>query len=976
MYSPINRRKKLKLFRRRKINAYHFNYTSSGSKTSWLPSIYLMIKEKGLLKLLLYTVLILFLLTGTLFLWYSKDLPNPYKINRLPIAQSTKILDRNGQLLYEIHGEENRTLIKFEDMPESIKKATIALEDEDFYKHSGFNLKGILRAFIYDFFHRQPSQGGSTITQQYVKNALLTSKKSISRKIKELILSLEIEKIYSKDEILAMYLNEIPYGNNAYGIQAAAQTYFGKDARDLTLAESALLASLPQAPTYYNPYGSNSDILMKRKDFTLDKMAELKLISKEEAKIAKQEEIKLVPRDHGILAPHFVMYVKELLAEEYGEETLQKGGLVVTTSLDLEKQKLAEEAMEAKKANLQAKGAKNAALVSMDPKTGQILAMVGSIDYFDTENDGNVNVALRLRQPGSSIKPIIYAAAFEKGYSPATLLMDVKTDFGNNYIPQNYDHKFRGPVSMRSALGNSLNIPAVKTLQLVGVRDACNLAQKMGIKSLNDPDRYGLSLVLGGGEVKLMEMVQAYSVFANYGLRHDITPILKIEDSNGKILFEYKKEEDKGQRVLDENIAAMISDVLSDDSARTITFGAGSLLTLYGRPVAAKTGTTDEYRDGWTIGYTPSLVTGVWAGNNDNSQMKHGGGYTVAAPIWNYYMNKALAGTPVENFKLTDGIEKVTVDALTGMLPLENIPEELKEALPTKKEIFLSDAKPQIQDNVHKIIRVIKQETKENKQQETETKEDGLTNLEQTEYKIAGDDCPIGMTEYKLFLEFHSIRSDLPNWENAVIKWAEENGYNNVPTEIQSCEDFVKENKPEITIISPKNNQSIDDKLSVIISYKAPKIADKVEYFLDEEKIAEVDKAPFNLTSFNLPSNISGKITLKAQLTDKVGLTASDSITIKIKKNNPNNIIINLIEKEEREDFIIFSTLIEALPFQEIDRVEFYVNNELIDKMEPVENNEYLYNWSKEKGLFVFFAKVYLKNGESKQSENIIKNIE
>uniref|UniRef100_A0A7C4M2K4 Penicillin-binding protein n=1 Tax=candidate division CPR3 bacterium TaxID=2268181 RepID=A0A7C4M2K4_UNCC3 len=633
MYIP---KKRFKLFsKKRKLYGDHYSF-SSNQKTKD-PE-----KRKKIIKKLVYTGIFGILFIASLFVWYSKDLPNPYKINR-DIAQSTKILDRNGNLLYEVHGEENRTLIKYEDIPENIKKATVSVEDPDFYKHMGFNIRGIGRAFIQDIISRDAKQGGSTITQQFVKNALLTSEKSISRKIKEFILSIEIEKIYSKNEILTMYLNEIPYGNNAYGISAAAKTYFDKDPKDLSLAESAVLASLPQAPSYFNPYGSNKDALMAKKDFVLNKMASLDLINKEEAEEAKKEEIKFTEQNEGILAPHFVMYVKELLAEKFGESKLQAGGFVVTTSLDIEKQKIAEEVMVGQKDYMKSKGASNASLVSMDPKTGEILAMVGSMDYFDTENDGNVNVSVRLRQPGSSLKPLIYAAAFEKGYSPATMLMDVETDFGQGYKPQNYDRIFRGPVSIRQSLGNSLNIPAVKVLALVGVKEATDFVQRLGLKSLNDPDRYGLSLVLGGGEVKLLELVHAYSVLANEGIKHEIRPILKITDNNGKVLEEYKKEDDKGERVLDENIAYMVSNVMSDDSARAAIFGMGGVLTLPGRPVAAKTGTTDEYRDAWTVGYTPSLVTAVWAGNNDNSPMNAvTSGITGATPIWHNIMAEIL----------------------------------------------------------------------------------------------------------------------------------------------------------------------------------------------------------------------------------------------------------------------------------------------------------------------------------------------
>lgn len=854
MYTP---KKRLHLFsRKKKICGEHYSFSSSRGVDQ--PE-----KRKKIIKILAYSAIFCLLFIVTLFVWYSKDLPNPYKVNR-NVAESTKILDRNGKLLYEVHGEENRTLIKFEDIPDNVKKATIAVEDPDFYKHMGFNVRGIARAFVYDIFKRDIGQGGSTITQQFVKNALLTSEKSFSRKIKEFILSIEIEKIYSKNEILTMYLNEIPYGNNAYGVSAAAKTYFDKSPKDLTLAESAIIAALPQAPTYFNPYGSNTDKLMAKKDYVLNKMVELQLLSKDEAESAKKEEIKFVQKDQGILAPHFVMYIKEQLAEKYGESRLQEGGLVVTTSLDLDKQKIAEEVITAQKDYMISRGTKNASLVSMNPKTGEILAMVGSIDYFDTSNDGNVNVSLRPRQPGSSLKPVVYAAAFSQGYSPATMLIDVETDFGQGYKPRNYDGKFRGPVSIRKALGNSLNIPAVKTLQLVGVKTATDLAQKMGIASLNDPDRYGLSMVLGGGEVKLLESVTAYATLSNEGIRHDPRPILKVVDNNGKVLEEYKADEDKGERVLDENVAYLVTNILSDDSARAEIFGTGGVLTLSGRPVAAKTGTTDEYRDAWTLGYTPSLVTGVWAGNNDNTTMDHAAGSMIAAPIWNTFMKRALTGEKVEQFRVPSEIVKFQVDALTGMLPLKDISEDTARELPTKEEVFWSKFPPTETDNIHKVIRVIK-----------------------TEDKIAGKDCPIGMTEEKIFMEFHSILKDNSNWENAVTGWAKTNNYNNIPTEEEDCKDIIAENQPTIQIDTPMENSKVINNLNIVVSYKAPKEAEKVEYFISEEKIAEktLDDKNFNLENFALPATLSGNVIVKVQLTDKIGLTAYDEIKLEVLKS-------------------------------------------------------------------------------------------
>ena len=869
-----------KKHRRHSVVGTHYTYSSDENSVTqkflqkktrlWGGFLGDLLQNVNWKKTIIYGSFGFILLVATLFLWYGKDLPNPYRLNDRSVTQSTKIVDRNGQLLYQIHGEENRTLVKFEDIPNAVKQATVALEDKDFYRHSGFNFKGIARAFLYDIFHRQVKQGGSTITQQFVKNAVLTNEKSLSRKIKEFIMSIEIEQIYSKNEILSMYLNEIPYGNNAYGIQQASKTYFDKDTKELNLAESALLASLPQAPTYYNPYGSNTDALMGRKDFTLDQMAELKMINREEAEKAKKEVIKFAEQTQGITAPHFVMYVKEKLAEQFGEARLENEGFVITTTLDLDKQKIAAEAVASNVAAIKARGASNASLVSLDPKTGQILAMVGSVDYFDKENDGNVNVSVRLRQPGSSIKPIIYALAFKNGYSPATMLMDVSIDFGQGYRPTNYDNRFRGPVTIRKALGNSLNIPAVETLALVGVKNATDFAQKMGVKSLTDPDRYGLSLVLGGGEVKLLELASGYATLANQGAYNEPLSILKIEDGRGDVVYEYKSEEHKGEKVLDENVAYMTSNVLSDDSARAEIFGMGGTLTLPGRPVAAKSGTTNEYRDAWTMGYTPSLVTGVWVGNNDNKPMAGASGSMAAAPIWNQYMRRALANTPVEQFVNPGGVESATVDALTGQLPLTDIPEELKEKLPTRQEIFLKGRAPTEVDSTHKIVKIIKPATPDEK------------NL-----KLAGDSCPASLVENRVFFDFHSIMPGWSNWEEGVVAWAKASGHNSIPTEKQDCDQLVKENQPTVTITSPSDNSMLSSLISVTISYKAPKEIGKIEYFLDEQKIGEKindgKTNNYNLESVKLSPTTLGYATIKVVLTDKLGLVATDSVPVVIK---------------------------------------------------------------------------------------------
>jgi len=620
-----------------------------------------------------WLALAIFFFAIGVFAYYAKDLPSSGKLNKRQVVESTKIYDRTGEyLLYEIHGEEKRTAIPLEQMSEIVRAATIAAEDQTFYQHYGIQFKAVARAAIYDILGRKVSQGGSTITQQLIKNTVLTNEKTFTRKVKEVILSVELEQKLSKDEILEMYLNEIPYGSNAYGIQAASQTFFGKDAKDLKLAESALLAALPKAPTYFSPYGTHQDELKYRQEYILDQMAKLGYISTEQAQSAKDFDVlaEMRPFQENISAPHFVMYVKEQLVNQYGEKQVEESGMKVYTTLDWEKQVAAEEAVrKGVAANATKYKATNAALVAVDPKTGQILAMVGSRDYFDKSIDGNVNVAIRDRQPGSSFKPYVYATAFKKGYTPDTIIFDAETNFGTKekpYIPQNYSNKFSGPVKMEEALARSLNIPAVKTLYLAGVQNSINTAQAMGITTLKNPSRYGLALVLGGGEVKLVDHTSAFGTFATGGVHHNKTAILKITDGSGKVLEEYKSS--FGEKVLDQNVCAQIDTILSDNKLRSPVFGSSSPLRFDDRPVAVKTGTTNEWRDAWTVGYTPGLVAGVWAGNNDNSPMAAGAdGVYVAAPIWHDFMDRALANTAIEKFPEAK-IEKAGKPVLDGTI--------------------------------------------------------------------------------------------------------------------------------------------------------------------------------------------------------------------------------------------------------------------------------------------------------------------
>jgi 1A family penicillin-binding protein len=667
-------------------------------------------KDKHLLKnILLFGVGFFILLFGILFIWISSfQIPDFNSLADRKITNSTKIYDRTGEIvLYDIHQDEKRTSIPFEMMSLNIKNATVAVEDSDFYSHGGIKITSIIRAGIADIFHIGRTQGGSTITQQLIKNTLLNSKKSMVRKIKEWVLAIKVENVLPKEKILELYLNEVPYGGTVYGIQEASKTYFGKNALDLSIAEAAYLASIPQSPTTLSPYGKNRAKLDARKNFVLSRMYDLKFISEDEYTQAKNEVVTFVPQVvGGIKAPHFVFFVREYLEEKYGVDVVAQGGLKVTTTLNYELQEKGEQfAKEGALLNEKNWNGENASLVAIDPKNGQILTMVGSRDYFDKEIDGNFNVATANRQPGSSFKPFIYATAFNKGFTPDTVLFDLPTEFQTTcdaygkalpgrsqsdcYKPNNYDGNFRGPLKLRDALAQSINIPAVKLFYLVGLKDALKTAEDLGISTLTDSSRYGLTLVIGGGEVSLLDMTSAYGVFANNGKRNPYSAILKVEDRNGEVLEEYTPNE---QEVLPKNTALTISDILSDNVARTPTFGANSVLNIPSRSVAVKTGTTNSNKDAWIVGYSPSLAVGVWVGNNDNTPMKKGGA-ALAGPIWNKFMVEALKTMPNEVFEQPNlgvdpkttkpilrgfwqGNESFFIDKTSGKLATEFTPPE------------------------------------------------------------------------------------------------------------------------------------------------------------------------------------------------------------------------------------------------------------------------------------------------------------
>lgn len=632
--------------------------------------------KRKIITFLGYALFLGFFSIGVLFIYYSKDLPSPETISSFFIPESTKIYDRTGTvILYDIYGEQKRTIIAYEQIPEYVKHATIVAEDKNFYHHFGLDFKAIARAFLTNLKGGEIKQGGSTITQQFIKNAFLTPQRTFPRKIKEAILSFELEWKYSKNEILSLYLNQVPYGFNAYGIESAAQTYFGKKAKTLTLAESAALAVLPQAPTYYS---SNTDALLSRQKNILKKMLEFGYIEKKDYTDALAEEVKFKTIHIAIKAPHFVIEVKKYLENKYGSSFVEQAGLRVITTLDATMQEIAEQAINDYSVyNAKNFNAHNASLIAIDPHTGQVLAMVGSKNYFGTSSpegcivgknckfDPQVNIAITPQQPGSSFKPFVYAEAFNKGYTPNTIVYDVPTEFNVNcpanastekdkngfpcYNPDNYDGLYFGAINLGEAIGQSRNIPSVKVLYLAGIADTINLAKNMGISSLQDPHRYGLSLVLGGGDVTLLEETSAYGVFAARGERNSPTLILSIKDKEGNVLEKFKS---RPKKVLDKNIADQINYVLSNNDLRKKVFGETNSLIIGGLSLAAKTGTTQDYRDAWTVGYTPSLSVGVWSGNNNNAKMINAPGSLVSAPIWNQFIKNVYQQKNRESEKL------------------------------------------------------------------------------------------------------------------------------------------------------------------------------------------------------------------------------------------------------------------------------------------------------------------------------------
>ncbi|MDO8583676.1 MAG: PBP1A family penicillin-binding protein [bacterium] len=789
--------------------------------------------------------------------WVSRDLPDPNALTTRDVAQSTKIFDRTGtHLLYELHGDENRTLVKIEEIPDIIKKATIAVEDKNFYQHHGIYWKGLVRAVLANITNGVGSQGASTLTQQLVKNALLTNEKTITRKFKEFLLALQIERTYNKDQILQMYLNEIPYGPTEYGVESASQSYFGKNIKDVTLDEAALLASIPQSTDFYNPYGTgvhgdNRVKLVARQHRVLDLMVDQGYLTKEAAEEAKKIDTlkKLKPKTIGkIQAPHFVMYVRSQLTEKYGQKATEQGGLKVTTTLDWDKQQAAEEEV---KKGVDARGATykftNAALISLDPTNGQIVAMVGSKDFFNTEDDGQVNVTLRPRQPGSSFKPIVYAVGFMKGLLPQTTLWDVNTTFKTDtkdYTPHNYDLKERGPISIRQALQGSLNIPAVQMLYLSGIGRVLDFAESLGYSTFGDRSRFGLALVLGGGEVTPLEHARAYAAFANEGINYPTSSILKVESATGEVLEEWKQPD--GTRVMDPQIARLVSNVLSDNAARAYVFGASNSLTLPDRQVATKTGTTNDYHDAWTAGYTPNLATVVWVGNNNNDAMKRGAdGSIVAAPIWQAYMKRATKSMSIVGFTPPEP-PSTNKAALLGQAAEQKIKIDI---ISGKRATEYTPAQNIIEQTYHEAHTIL--------------------------YYVDKDD-PTGPAPTN-----PASDPQFANWEAAVQDWARRANWNVGPPPPTDYDDVhTLGTQPTLSIVQPTDNQTLNSRdFTIQVNVTGQRLIVRMEASIDGVALGVMSNT--SILNAHIPDLIDrGTHRLTIRAVDDLGNVGTTSITI------------------------------------------------------------------------------------------------
>lgn len=806
------------------------------NKKKWLIAFYAVI----------FLLCLSFLGILVLFVWYSKDLPTPSKVVRRD-GYATRIYDRNGELLYDVYKDAKRTPVVWEDVPDSLKQATVSVEDKDFYKHGGFDPMAPFR-IIKNLFYYGKLTGGSTLTQQLVKNVLLTSERSIDRKIREFILAVQIDAKYKKDEILLMYLNEAPYGGSLWGVGSAAEEYFGKKVKDLNLAESVILAGLPQRPNVYNPFSKTPTAYIDRSKHVLDRMVADGYIKQQLADSTFEEvkNYKFYDNKNKIVAPHFVFWIKDELAKKYGEDIVEGGGLKITTTLDLKLQAEAEKIMAEEIDKADKLGISNGAALVTDPTTGEILAMVGSRGYFSNKTDGKFNVVTQaLRQPGSAIKPITYLTAIKKGYTASSLIMDTPVTFPGvagqkDYSPQNYNGKFNGPMSLAAALGNSINTTAVKMLANVGLKNMLQQAFDMGLTTLEPTDknlsRFGLAVTLGGAEVKMLELAQAYGAFADGGKKMDIVGVLKIEDRNGKVLEQFKPIE--GKKVMTQQEAFIISNILSDNSNREITFGAVNGLIIPNYQVAVKTGTTNDKRDNWTIGWTPNLLVSTWVGNNNNSPMlKVASGVSGASPIWKRIMQFSLPNRPKQDFSIPDKIINMEVDKISGYAA--------HDGFPSKQAYFIDGTQPKTSDPIHLKLKVCK----------------GRSGL------ATPDDVISNNYEEK---EFFKFKEDDPVSTDGRNRWQE-----GIDTWISEQPDKDKYNPPSgycrndgmvnVGIDSPTNQSTVGNNFDVKIQTTSLVKINEVKLFVNGEEKKTWTEKPYE-TNLNLTD---GVYTLKVRAVDK-----------------------------------------------------------------------------------------------------------
>lgn len=859
----MNKKKKsirdLGILKKKKSKQSEINHYKefTGSVQGGFSEVVQFIKRHSI-NIILLGILFGALAVGAVFIWIASfRVPDFSSFEDRKIAQSTKIYDRTGEiLLFDVNQDIKRTVISIDTMGENIQQAIIAIEDDAFYQHNGIRLKAIARAMISNLKPGGITQGGSTITQQIVKNTLLTTDKRISRKIKEIVISLRIEQEMTKDQILEIYLNEAPFGGNIYGIQEAATSFYGKAPVDITIAEAAFLAALPQAPTRYSPYGSNTNLLVSRQKRVLENMFDLGFITQEEYNEALKEEVTFLPLNRlGIKAPHFVFFVRDYLEQKYGETVVDSGGLKVITTVDYELQKEAERIVfENALKNKELYNASNAGLVALDPTTGEILSMVGSRDYFDPDIDGKFNIATAERQPGSAFKPFIYATAFQEGYLPETVVFDVLTEFqttcneqgvaisgsqSNCYRPQNYDNAFLGPVNLREALGQSRNIPAVKLLYLVGINDALKTAKDFGIKTLRDSNQYGLTLVLGGGEVRLLDMAVAYGVFATEGIYNEPVAILEVQNNMGETLEKFENPTNK--RVYQAEPLQKLNSVLSDPEARVGLFGSVNNFMYFGsREVAGKTGTTNNNRDAWMVGYTPNLVVGVWSGNNDNTPMTRGS--TISGLLWREFMNEALPKIPNRSFTKPSyslenkppiirgnwfGGDIVEIDSMSGKLATQWTPEE------TREQLVITD--------VNSILHWIDRNN-----------------------PLTGNPSRNGQQYI--------------NWQYGALNWWNQNkanyqtiNENDIPTEYDDI--HTEDSQPIFNIegLSTQNPYNLDDIITIIIETETVYPVENIDIFINNSYIQTLTEEPyiFSFTPDSI-SSITEQNTLRITVKDNV----------------------------------------------------------------------------------------------------------